>query len=413
MNKNVTGGKPDKTIQHHDASLCAVSRKCGGCRYTGMDYQKQLKVKQKEMEELLGGFCRVEPILGMDDPMYYRNKVHHVFGRDKKGNILAGCYEAGTHKVVDIDLCMIEDRKSQEIIRTIKSMLRSFKIRIYDEDSGYGLLRHVLVRRGFTSGEIMVVLVLSSPVFPGKNNFVKALLKEHPEITTIVINVNDEDTSMVLGKKSVTAYGPGFIRDSLCGCTFRISPQSFYQVNPVETEVLYKKALEFAGLIPEQAGKQQKSTSGAIRVIDAYCGIGTIGLAAARAASSCQVTGIELNPEAVKDARLNAKENHISNARFITGDAGKYMEKLAAEGEKADVIFMDPPRSGSTVQFMDAAVSMEPSRIVYISCGPDTLARDLKHFKKKGWYAQKIQPVDLFPFTDHVETIVLLQKLNS
>ena len=309
---------------------CAVSKKCGGCQFSGMAYKKQLSLKQKQMEELLGDFAPVEPVLGMKDPFYYRNKVHHVFGRDKKGNVLAGCYEAGSHRVVDIGECLIEDRKSQEIIRSIKGMLRSFKIRIYDEDTGYGLLRHVLVRRGFSTGEIMVVLVLSSPILPGKNNFVKALLKEHPEITTIILNVNDEDTSMVLGKVSKTIYGPGFIRDTLCGCSFRISPQSFYQVNPIQTEALYETALQFAGLIPDQ------NKSGTIRVIDAYCGIGTIGLAAAKAAPACSVTGIELNPDAVRDARLNAKENGIRNARFIVGDAGRYMEELADAGERAE-----------------------------------------------------------------------------
>ena len=393
-----------------NSHVCPSARKCGGCQYSGMDYALQLRKKQKQMEELLGGFCRVAPIVGMSDPLYYRNKVHHVFGLDKKGNILAGCYEAGSHRVVDIRECLLEDLKSQEIIRSIRSMLRSFKIRIYDEDSGYGLLRHVLVRRGFQSGEIMVVLVLASPILPGKNNFVKALLKEHPEITTIIINVNDEDTSMVLGKENRTIYGPGFIRDSLCGCTFRISPQSFYQVNPVQTEVLYETAIRFAGLWQGGSDTGIAGSRAAVHVIDAYCGIGTIGLAAAKVCAECIVKGIELNPDAVRDARLNAKENDISNTRFIVGDAGKYMQELAAAGKKTDIVFMDPPRSGSTRQFINAAVSMDPSRIVYISCGPDTLKRDLLYFQKKGYQATKVQPVDLFPFTEHVENVVLLQR---
>ncbi len=421
-------GRETRTAQREDTfvsgnNACPSARKCGGCQHSGMDYALQLRKKQRQMEELLGDFCRVEPILGMSDPLYYRNKVHHVFGRDKKGNILAGCYEAGSHRVVDIGECLLEDLKSQEIIRSIRSMLRSFKIRIYDEDSGYGLLRHVLVRRGFQSGEIMVVLVLASPILPGKNNFVKALLKEHPEITTIIINVNDEDTSMVLGKENRTIYGPGFIRDSLCGCTFRISPQSFYQVNPVQTELLYETAIRFAGLwqdgsdpgmVPgtradgKASGTERSRT--AVHVIDAYCGIGTIGLAAAKVCPECVVTGIELNPDAVRDARLNAKENDTSNTRFIVGDAGRYMQELAAAGEKTDIVFMDPPRSGSTRQFINAAVNMDPSRIVYISCGPDTLKRDLLYFQKKGYRATRIQPVDLFPFTEHVETVVLLSK---
>ena len=254
----------------------------------------------------------------------------------------------------------------------------------------------MLVRRGFKTGEIMVVLVLSSPILPGKNNFIKALKKEHPEITTIIINVNDADTSMVLGDKETVIYGPGFIRDELCGCSFRISPKSFYQVNPVQTERLYMKALEFAKL------------NGRETVIDAYCGIGTIGLAAAGKAKT--VIGIELNADAVKDAVINARENKIKNARFIEGDAGEFMNEMA-DKLKPDVIFMDPPRSGSTREFMKAAVSMNPKRIVYISCGPDTLKRDLTFFKKNGYSIKRIQPVDMFPYTKtHVENVVLIVK---
>ena len=386
-----------KTVEKRndgDAGRCPYAKKCGGCALTGMPYPEQLKKKQHMMEELLGSFAKVEPIIGMKEPEHYRNKVHHVFDRDGKGNIIAGSYEAGSHKVVDIDECMIEDVKSQQIIKTIKELAKSFKISIYDEDSGFGLLRHVMVRRGFKSGEIMVVLVLSSPILPGKNNFVKALKKAHPEITTIVINVNDADTSMVLGEKETVIYGPGFIKDELCGCRFRISPKSFYQVNPVQTERLYKKAIEFAQL------------TGSETVIDAYCGIGTIGLSAASHAG--EVIGIELNPDAVKNARLNARENGIKNARFFVGDAGDFMNDNADELHP-DVIFMDPPRSGSTEKFMSAAVKMKPERIVYISCGPDTLKRDLKYFKKHGYKAERIQPFDMFPFTaEHVENVVLL-----
>ena len=389
----------DKMTEKGTPAACPVSGRCGGCRDTGIPYETQLRNKQKMMEKLLGGFGPLEPVIGMEDPFRYRNKVHHVFARDKKGNVLAGCYEARSHRVVDIKDCLIEDRKCQEIILTIRSMLRSFRILIYDEDRGTGLLRHVLVRRGFQTGEIMVVLVLSSPILPGKNNFVKALLKAHPEITTIVININDEDTSMVLGKTDKTIYGPGFIKDRLCGCTFRISPQSFYQVNPVQTEVLYDTAVKYADL---QSGE---------KLIDAYCGIGTIGLTAAKRVPGCLVTGVELNADAVRDAKMNARENRIGNARFITGDAGRYMEAMADAGESADVVFMDPPRSGSTEQFMKAVVRIAPSRVVYISCGPETLKRDLGYFTKHGYRVRRMQPVDMFPFTaEHVETVVLLTR---
>lgn len=375
---------------------CSVSKKCGSCQYQGIPYKEQLAAKQKKMKKLLGKFANVKPIIGMDDPFYYRNKVHAVFDRDKKGNIICGTYEAKTHKVVPIEECMIEDKISQEIIRTIRDMLKSFRIKTYDEDTGYGLLRHVLVRRGFSTDEIMVVLVIGSPIFPSKNNFVKALRKKYPQITTVVLNVNDKKTSMVLGERDIVIYGKGYIRDTLCGCTFRISPQSFYQVNPVQTEILYKTAIEYAGL-----GRKET-------VIDAYCGIGTIGLVAAKRAKN--VIGVELNPDTVRDARINAKENKITNARFYQGDAGEFMENMAENGEHADVVFMDPPRTGSDKKFMSSVIKLNPSRIVYISCGPETLARDLEYLTKHGYDVRKIQPVDMFSFTDHCENICLLTK---
>lgn len=375
---------------------CKVWKKCGGCQYQGVSYTEQIKIKQKNMNKLLKKYGNVKPIIGMENPFYYRNKVHAVFDRDKKGNIICGTYEAGTHRVVPVEECMIEDKISQEIIRAIRDMLKSFRIKTYDEDTGYGLLRHVLVRRGFSTDEIMVVLVVASPIFPSKNNFVKALRKEFPQISTVVLNVNDKKTSMVLGERDIVLYGKGFIRDRLCGCTFRISPQSFYQVNPVQTELLYKTAIEYAGL-----GRKE-------RVIDAYCGIGTIGLVAAGKAR--EVIGIELNKNAVRDAIVNARENKITNARFYQGDAGEFMEGMVSEGERADVVFMDPPRTGSTEKFLTSMVKLGPSRIVYISCGPDTLARDLEFLTKHGYVTRKIQPVDMFSFTEHCEVVCLLTK---
>lgn len=375
---------------------CKVWKKCGGCQYQGVSYTEQIKIKQKNMNKLLKKYGNVKPIIGMENPFYYRNKVHAVFDRDKKGNVICGTYEAGTHRVVPVEECMIEDKISQEIIRAIRDMLKSFRIKTYDEDTGYGLLRHVLVRRGFSTDEIMVVMVVASPIFPSKNNFVKALRKKFPQISTVVLNVNDKKTSMVLGERDIVLYGKGFIRDRLCGCTFRISPQSFYQVNPVQTELLYKTAIEYAGL-----GRKE-------RVIDAYCGIGTIGLVAAGKAR--EVIGIELNKNAVRDAIVNARENKITNARFYQGDAGEFMEGMVSEGERADVVFMDPPRTGSTEKFLTSMVKLGPSRIVYISCGPDTLARDLEFLTKHGYVTRKIQPVDMFSFTEHCEVVCLLTK---
>ncbi len=378
---------------------CSVAKKCGGCQFQGVDYKEQLKIKQKMEEELLKKFCKVNPIIGMENPYYYRNKVHSVFGRDRKGNIISGTYQAGTHYIVPVEECLIEDKKCQEIIQTIRGMLKSFKIKTYDEDSGYGTFRHVLVRRGFKTGEIMVILVLGDPILPSKNNFVKALRKAHPEITTVVLNINDKKTSMVLGEREKPIYGKGFIKDELCGCTFRISPKSFYQVNPVQTEILYKTAIDYA----ELTGKET--------VIDAYCGIGTISLVAAKQAK--KVIGVELNGDAVKDAKMNAKENNMNNVEFYKGDAGEFMVSMAEKGQKADVVFMDPPRSGSTEVFMSSVVKLAPKKVVYVSCGADTLARDLKYFKKNGYEVKKIQPVDMFPFTEHCETVCLLGNRNA
>lgn len=380
-------------------TVCSVAKKCGGCRYQGVSYQEQLRRKQRITEGLLKKFGKVEPIIGMEDPYYYRNKVHAAFGRDRKGNVISGIYEEKSHRIVSVDDCMIEDKKSQEIIRTIRGMLKSFKIKTYDEDTGYGLLRHVLVRRGFSTGEIMVVLVTVSPIFPSKNNFVKALRKEHPEITTVVLNVNDRQTSMVLGDRNIVLYGPGFIKDRLMGLTFRISPSSFYQVNPVQTEVLYGKAMEFAAM----TGKE--------RVIDAYCGTGTIGIIAS--GNARDVIGVELNRDAIRDARMNARENKIRNVRFVPGDAGWFMEGMAAEGEKVEVVFMDPPRSGSDRKFLHSLLTLSPEKIVYVSCNPETLARDLACLTKRDYLVKKMQPVDMFPLTDSVEVVCLLENRRT
>ena len=387
--------KEKNTKKLKKKSLCPVSARCGGCQYLDMPYEEQLKLKQAQMQKLLGKFCGVHPIHGMENPFHYRNKVHAVFGH-RKGEPVSGVYEEGTHNLVPVESCLIEDQKADEIIGTIRGMLKSFKIRTYDEDTGYGLLRHVLIRRGFTTGEILVVLVTASPVFPSKNNFVKALRQKHPEITTIVQNINDRGTSMVLGDREHVLYGKGYIEDELCGFRFRISPKSFYQVNPVQTEYLYNKAIELAGL----TGKET--------VLDAYCGIGTIGITAS--AHAGQVVGVELNPDAVRDAVQNAKCNNIKNIRFYCNDATKFMTQMAEAGDGVDVVLMDPPRSGSTEEFIRAVASVKAKRVVYVSCGPDTLARDLEVFKKYGYQAKSAWPVDLFPQTYHVETVVLLSK---
>lgn len=376
--------------------ICPVSRKCGGCQLMNLSYPEQLKFKQAKVVKLLGGFHRVNAIIGMEKPFHYRNKVQAAFGRTRSGEIISGVYQSSTHNIVKTDSCLIEDEKADEIIVTIRKMVKDFKLTVYDERKGNGFLRHVLVKRGFSTNEIMVVLVTGTGVFPSKNNFVKELLKRHPEITTIVQNINNKFTSMVLGEKETILYGKGYIEDVLCGLTFRISPKSFYQINPIQTEILYGKAIEFA----ELSGKE--------RVIDAYCGIGTIGMVASKTAG--EVIGCEVNPDAVRDAKINAKINGVENIKFVCADAGEFMLSMKEQGEKCDVLFMDPPRAGSDKKFLSCADALAPDKIVYISCNPETQQRDLYYLIKNGYKVKKIQPVDMFPFTAHIESVVLLKK---
>ena len=376
--------------------ICPVAGKCGGCQWINKEYAEQLKAKETRFRKLMEPYCKPEPIIGMEQPTHYRNKVHAAFGEDRRHNVISGIYEANSHRIVPVDSCLIENKKADEIIVSIRDLLRSFKIRPYNEDTGYGLLRHVLVRVGHVSGEIMVVLVLGSPIMPSKNNFVKALRKLHPEITTVVVNVNDRGTSMVLGDKEQVLYGKGYIEDELCGRKFRISPKSFYQVNPVQTEKLYNKAMCYAGL----TGKEV--------LVDAYCGTGTIGIIAADKAG--KVIGVELNGHAVRDARNNARMNQISNIEFYQNDAGKFLVEMAEQKAEVDVVMMDPPRSGSTEAFLDAVATIKPGRVVYVSCNPDTLVRDLKYLTKKGYQVKKCVAVDMFPFTENCEVVCLLTR---
>ena len=375
---------------------CTVYKKCGGCQLLHMDYGAQLNFKKVQVSKLLKPYGRLEEIIGMEHPAHYRYKVHAVFGRDRRGNIISGVYKEGTHLIVPVESCFLENEKADAIIQTIRKLLKSFKIKTYDEDTGYGLLRHVLVRTGYHTGQIMVVLVLRSPIMPSRNNFVKALRKEHPEITTVVVNVNDKRTSMVLGDKEQVIFGPGYIEDELCGMTFKISPKSFYQVNPPQAQKLYLKAMEYAKL------------SGRETVLDAYCGTGTIGMIAAGKAG--KVIGVELNKDAVKDAIAGARKNRVSNIRFYQADAGDFMVKMADAGEKVDVVFMDPPRSGSSERFLKALITLNPRRVVYVSCNPETLARDLKLLCGKGYRMKKAAAVDMFPFTDDTEVVCMLEK---
>lgn len=374
---------------------CPYAKKCGACTLQNLPYEDQLRVKQSGLVRLLGRFGRVERIVGMKDPLHYRNKVQAAF-RSKSGKVVSGVYQSGSHHIIEVEDCMLEDACAAPILATVRKLCASMKIRPFDLVTGDGFLRHVLIRRGFATGEIMVVLVTVPGEFRGESAFVNELCRRHPEITTVVRNINPTDTPLFLGSESHVLHGDGYITDRLCGLTFRLSPRSFYQVNPVMTELLYKKAREFAAL------------SGRERVIDAYCGTGTIGLIMAPLAR--EVIGVEVNRDAVADARVNARENGIKNAVFQAADAGEFMSAMARAREHADVVMLDPPRAGCSPKFLQSLLSLAPRRIVYISCNPETLARDLHTLTRGGYTVRRIRPFDLFPYTNHVETVVCLTK---
>lgn len=361
-------------------------------------YEEQLAQKQQRMEKLLGRYGKVEPMIRMKNPDHYRNKVTSVFAPDRKGKPVCGIYRDHSHEVIPVKECLLENRHADRIVQTVFSLLRSFKLRVYDEDRGTGLIRYVQVRTAHATHEIMVTIVTASPVFPSRNNFVKALRKAHPEITTIVQNINDQPTTMVLGEREMVLYGKGYIEDILCGKRLRIASRAFYQVNSIQAEKLYNIAIDFAGL------------SGRERILDAYSGIGAIGLIAA---DRCrEVLCTELNPDAVRSARQNARLNRLTNVTMVEADAGDFMEKMTDAGASADVLFLDPPRSGASAKFLRSAVRMSPKKIVYISCDPDTLARDLQYITTHGYTMKKAVPVDMFPYVEHVECVTLLQKSN-
>ncbi len=377
---------------------CALYKKCGGCQLQNMTYPEQLSYKQVKVIRNLGTFGHVDEIIGMENPVRYRNKVQAAFGY-RNGQIISGVYQSSSHNIVPVDECMLEDKLADSIIVTIRKMLPVYRLTSYNEDTGRGFLRHVLVKRSFATGQTMVVLVSGTPLFPKRDEFVKELLSRHGEITTVIHNVNGAKTSLVLGERETVLYGNGYIEDILCNKTFRISAKSFYQINPVQTEVLYSKAIEFANL----TGKE--------RVLDAYCGTGTIGIVASD--NAAQVIGVELNAQAVRDAKVNAKLNRAENVRFYTADAGRFMVEAAKAGESFDTVFMDPPRAGSDLNFLRSLVTLGPKKIVYVSCNVETQARDLRYLCKNGYSVKKIQPVDMFPHTGHVECIVSLMKRGS
>jgi len=376
------------------------AKNCGGCPLLGLDYAEQLKQKEEKVRALVGKYGPVHPIRGMEQPYHYRNKVISTFATGWGGKLTSGIYAANSHKVLPVESCLLQDEVLDKTMQAVRAAANACRYQPYDEDKGTGFVRHCLLRRGVATGQVMVVLVTAQPVLPGAKNFVKALLTEAAQrgvtVTTVVQNVNSRKTSVVLGEAEKVLYGKGFILDTLCGKTYAISPRSFYQINHAQTEVLYGLAVEAAKL----TGKEV--------VLDAYCGIGTIGLTAADHAK--QVVGVELNRDAVQDAIGNARHNGVKNARFFAADATRWIGEAAAAGEKADVIFMDPPREGSTPEFLASVARMAPKRVVYVSCNPATAARDAAWMEMNGYHAEKVQPVDLFPRTKHCETVVLLSK---
>lgn len=377
--------------------ICALRRQgCGGCPLLETPYPEQLRQKQDRVEALLGEFGPVSPILGMEHPWHYRNKAISTFCTGPGRRLDSGIYAAGTHRVVPVASCLLHHPALDEAVEAVRRAARLCRYEPYQEDRGTGLVRHVLVRHSRATGRVLVALVTAAPVLPGARAFVSKVRELCPQVETIVQNINPRRSSAVLGPREKVLWGRGYIEDTLCGVRFRLGASSFYQINPEQTEVLYRTALDGAGL------------DGTQTVVDAYCGVGTIGLACAGKAKS--VLGVELNRSAVNCAVQNARANGIANARFLCADATSAIQRMAQQGEQVDVVILDPPRAGSTLEFLQAVCQLAPDRVVYISCNPETQRRDLEYLTARGWKATFIQPVDLFPHTEHVETVVLLSK---
>jgi len=388
---------------HRVAARCPAVGECGGCPLQVIAYPEQLRLKRQQVVEALRRLGKLEevpvhPTLGMDDPWEYRNKAQFPVGF-RGGRVIAGFFAPGTHRIVDIDQCHIQHPLGNEIMRTVKELAQRYQIPIYDEVRHQGILRHVLVRVGRHTGEAMAVLVTNGPAFPHGRRLAADLMERVPAVVSVVENINPERTNVVLGRENRVLAGRDHILDRIGDLVFAISPVSFFQVNPAQTEVLYGKALEYAGL------------TGAETVLDVYCGIGTISLFLARQAR--EVIGIEVVPEAIDDARENARRNGIGNARFICGDAAETMPELARKGIRADVIVVDPPRKGCDRPVLEAMAQMGPRRIVYVSCNPASLARDLGILQELGYRTVEVQPVDMFPHTAHVECVALVSKIEG
>lgn len=391
---------------------CPISRHCGGCEWLAVPYPIQLRRKQSMMEELLGPVAgrdgaRLGRIHGMEEPVSFRHKAATPFSPTRGGAIRSGFYAAGTHRIVDCDACLVEDPRARPILNDVACICAQVGIHAYQEDRGRGILRHAVVRCGYATDDILLTLVTNGQQLPRSNELVEGIVRSHPEVTSIVQNVNQRRTNAILGRECRTLFGPGVMHDKLLGCTFEIGPTSFYQTNPRQTEVLYALAVEAAGL------------RGGERVLDAYCGTGTIGICAAAATrrrgaevQDVRVIGVERVGDAVACARRNATANGLGGScSFVREDATAFMRKAAGCGEgRFDVVFMDPPRAGSTPAFIHGVAGLAPHRVVYISCNPTTQARDLKEFQQLGYAVSTVELVDMFPHTKHVETIALMTR---
>lgn len=379
--------------------VCPIYYQCGGCKLLHIKYEEQLNMKTELVKKLFadhfGKGALVNKCLGMTKPCNYRNKNQVVFGNHPKEKLITGFYAENSHKIIPFKTCYVQDEISDKIVGIIKNILIKMHINAYDEDRKRGLVRHVMVKRSFKTKETMVVIVTSEDNFPGRSNFVKAVIAQCKEVTTIVQNINSRSTSAVLGNKENILYGKGYIIDELCGKKFKISSKSFYQINPYQTEVLYNSALNNAALKPNET------------ILDAYSGVGTIGLIASSKVK--KVLSVEIEKSATIDAQFNAKINNIKNVSFFNDDASNFIVNLANRKEHMDAIVMDPPRSGSDERFLKAVLKLMPEKIIYISCNPLTQVNDLKHLVDK-YEIKYIQPVDMFPHTAHIENIVILNR---
>ncbi len=390
----------EKKSPYRIGSQCPYFKRCGGCSFQDYDYTQEKEHKrnliQNQLHKIGGIDVDVLPTLGMENPANYRNKIQLHFGKDIHGSPILGFYKNGTHQIMPIKKCLIEDSRAENISNNILNIIKELNIETYDEETNVGELKHLLIRTSFHKDEILCVLVTKDLNFNNKNNLISSIKEKCPEITSLVQSVNSKKTNVILGDKEIVLYGKGYIEDNLCGLSYKISAHSFYQVNPVMTEVLYSKAMELAQLKKDDI------------VLDAYSGIGTIGLTAARSVK--KVISVELVHEAVLDSIENAKRNNIVNFEEFEDDATHFMVEFAKKKGCVDVLFMDPPRKGSTPEFLDAVKTLKPKKIIYVSCGPSSLARDLKELLDI-YEIKTVQPVDLFPRTTHVETVVLMSRV--